>query len=254
MKKIMFMTMIAFGALTASAQSVTHNHDASKQNQITVMETGAGTLTPEFYYWLLHNNYKKSASAKNKLGFRTTAGINAFNQVDEAEKIDSALTKRAKVEALNVADRQIDLAWLAEKEKIETQLAKFQTNIDRIVPNGGTIGDKRRWEELYNMYNCAVKSTRDSYMPNAQRKKEYLSIYADISAQNEILVKYLVKLNMQGNTEELLSATNPYTIPKGSIIRDAHGRWAERMRGVRGTSKNSSDDNDEDAGEESVRH
>ena len=41
------------------AQSVTYNHDSSKQNQITVMETGGGSLTPEFYYWLLHNNYKK---------------------------------------------------------------------------------------------------------------------------------------------------------------------------------------------------
>lgn len=85
--------------IKATAQSVTYNHDSSKQNQITVMETGGGSLTPEFYYWLLHNNYKKTAAEKNKLGFRTLAGINLYNQVDDAEKIDSALTKRAEVEA-----------------------------------------------------------------------------------------------------------------------------------------------------------
>ena len=45
------------------AQSyVTYNHDATKQNQITVQEIGAGSLTPEFYYWLFHNSYRKSAA------------------------------------------------------------------------------------------------------------------------------------------------------------------------------------------------
>lgn len=110
MKKTMILIMAVATTIKATAQSVTYNHDSSKQNQITVMETGGGSLTPEFYYWLLHNNYKKTAAEKNKLGFRTLAGINLYNQVDDAEKIDSALTKRAEVEALNVADRQIDLA------------------------------------------------------------------------------------------------------------------------------------------------
>ena len=118
MKKTMILIMAVATTIKATAQSVTYNHDSSKQNQITVMETGGGSLTPEFYYWLLHNNYKKTAAEKNKLGFRTLAGINLYNQVDDAEKIDSALTKRAEVEALNVADRQIDLAWLAESSKI----------------------------------------------------------------------------------------------------------------------------------------
>ena len=130
-------------AISGNAQSgVTYNHDSSKKNQITVMETGGGSLTPEFYYWLLHNNYKKTAAEKNKLGFRTLAGINLYNQVDDAEKIDSALTKRAEVEALNVADRQIDLAWLAESSKINGQLDKMKANIDHIIPTGGTINDK----------------------------------------------------------------------------------------------------------------
>ena len=122
----MILIMAAVATITATAQSVTYNHDSSKQNQITVMETGGGSLTPEFYYWLLHNSYKKTAAEKNKLGFRTLAGINLYNQVDDAEKIDSALTKRAEVEALNVADREIDLAWLAESSKINGQLDKMK--------------------------------------------------------------------------------------------------------------------------------
>lgn len=83
-------------AISGNAQSgVTYNHDSSKKNQITVMEIGSGSLSPELYYQLLHSSYKKSAASKNKLGYRTTAGIGAYNQVEYAEAIDSALTKRA---------------------------------------------------------------------------------------------------------------------------------------------------------------
>ena len=112
------------------AQYVTYNHDSPKQNQVTVMETGTGALSPDLYYSVLHNKYKKSAAAKNKLSFRTLAGINLYNQVDEAEAIDSALVKRAKVEALNVADRQVDIAWLAEGDKVSGQMERFRRNID----------------------------------------------------------------------------------------------------------------------------
>ncbi|MCD8236354.1 MAG: DUF5045 domain-containing protein [Prevotellaceae bacterium] len=252
MKKITILSMAAMATATAFAQSVTYNHDSSKQNQITVMETGGGSLTPEFYYWMLHNSYRKSAAEKNKLGFRTLAGINLYNQVDDAEKIDSALTKRTEIEALNVADRQIDLAWLAESSKINGQLEKMKANIGHIVPTGGTINDKRRWEELYNMYRCAVKATKDAYMPNAQRKKEYLRIYADLTAQNETLLKYLVQLNTKNQTANLLAATNDRVVHKGNIISDAKSRWQENMKGVRGTAGAEDEDGDNGDGEESV--
>lgn len=79
-RKLMLMTVAIIATATAQAQYVTYNHDSPKQNQITVMETGAGSLTPELYYWALHNKYKKSAAAKNKLGFRTTAGITSITR------------------------------------------------------------------------------------------------------------------------------------------------------------------------------
>lgn len=248
-RKIMILCMMATSATTGFAQSVTYNHDASKQNQITVMETGSGSLTPELYYTLLHSSYRKSAAEKNKLGYRTLAGINLYNQLGDAERIDSALTARAEVEALNVADRQTDLAWLAESGKVSRQLDKLKANIDHIIPTGGTVNDKRRWEELYNMYRCAVTATKDAYMPNAQRKKEYLRIYADLSAQNETLLKYLVQLNTRSRTQSLLASTNDRVVYKGSIISDSKNRWQENMKGIRGTTGNATDGNDGEGGE-----
>ena len=217
------------------AQSVTYNHDSPKQNQITVMETGTGALSPELYYTLLHNKYKKSAASKNKLSFRTLAGVNLYNQTDEAEAIDSALVKRAEIEALNVADRQIDLAWLAEGDKINAQMERLQRNIDRILLAGGTTDDKERWTEYYHVYQCAINATKDAYMPNAQRKKEYLRISEDVARQNGTLVLYLARKQNATVTEGLLNAEEAQPIDKGSILRDAVERWNESRFAVRGS-------------------
>lgn len=234
----MLMTVAIIATATAQAQYVTYNHDSPKQNQITVMETGAGALSPDLYYTLLHNSYKKSAAVKNKLAFRTLAGVNLYNQVDEAEAIDSALVSRAKIEALNVADRQVDLAWIAESDKINGQMERFKRNIDRILPAGGTPDDKERWMEYYHVYQSAVKVTRDAYMPNAQRKKEYLRIYEDVTRQNGVLVGYLARRQNATMTGNLLNATDERNLNKGSIVREAVNRWNESRFAVRGSQLN----------------
>ncbi len=229
------MVVVVSATTMTRAQSVTYNHDSPKQNQITVMETGTGALSPDLYYTLLHNKYKKSAAGKNKLSFRTLAGVNLYNQTDEAEAIDSALVKRAEIEALNVADRQIDLAWLAEGDKINAQMERLQRNIDRILLAGGTTDDRERWTEYYHVYQCAIDATKDAYMPNAQRKKEYLRIYEDVVRQNEILVGYLARRQNATVTDGLLNATADRRLNKDGIVRDAMDRWNESRFAVRGT-------------------
>lgn len=232
MKRTILLATLSLGLAQAHAQYASYNHDATKMNQITIMEIGTGSLTPEFYYTLLHNNYKKSAASKNKLGFRTAAGMAAYGQVDKAEQIDSALTSRAKIEALNIADREVDIAWMAEGGKIEEKLQSFQNNINRIVPAGGQPSDRTRWTEYYNMYKTAINATRNAYMPNAQRKKEYLHIYDDLCKQNELLVSFIVSVNNRAKTSHALQATLNRTNRTGEIVNEARMRW-------HGTSSNS---------------
>ena len=245
------MSLATVGAM---AQSVTYNEDDAKRNQITVMETGSGSLTPELYYTLLHNSYKKSAAEKNKLAFRTTAGLAAYGQVEYADSIQSALTKRAEIETLNMADRQIDIAWLAEGSKITSQMEKFQKNIDRILLVGGTPTDKERWTEYYHVFDCAVNATKKAFMPNAQRKQEYLRIYADVTRHNEILVKYLVRLHSKSLTDNLLTATYERNTNKTSIINSAKERWNTAKQSSLPTKRedNSSSSDGGDDGDESV--
>ena len=249
-RTLLLMAVAAVATSGVKAQSVTYNHDSPKQNQITVMETGTGALSPELYYTLLHNKYKKSAASKNKLSFRTLAGVNLYNQTDEAEAIDSALVKRAEIEALNVADRQIDLAWLAEGDKINAQMERLQRNIDRIPLAGGTTDDRERWTEYYHVYQCAIDATKDAYMPNAQRKKEYLRIYEDVVRQNEILVGYLARRQNATVANGLLNATADRRLDKGGIVRAAMGRWNESRSAVRGAQ--SGGETDTGDGDETV--
>ena len=212
------------------AQSVTYSHDAAKMNQITVAEIGSGSLTPEFYYWLLHKSYRESAAAKNKLGFRTTAGINLYNQVDDAEALDSAMTQRARIEALNMADRSggaLDMAWLAEGEKVNAALENFNRNIQRITEVGGSNYEQEHWREQYNVFLCAVKSVQEAYMPNSQRKKQYLRIHADIIRKNEMLVRYLVRLANSTKVAELLDASAVIEDRRAQIAIAAMNRWRE---------------------------
>ena len=180
-----------------------------------------------------------TASAKNKLGFRTLAGIESYQQIDDADSIKASLEKRAEIEALNIADRQIDIAWLAEGNKIDKKLSDFQNNINRIVGAGGSIHDKDRWNDYYHIFQCAIKATQDAYMPNAQRKKEYLAIYADITKQNETLIAYLVQLNKKAKTADLLSATYNKPDHRAAIATAAHNRWRDAGWGNNGGNSNS---------------
>ena len=240
MKRLTLMMILMITVMTnVSAQYFTYNHDATKMNQITIMELGTGAFSPEFYYTLFHRRYKKTAAQKNKMSYRTVAGMTAYNQVDYAELIDSSLVKRSEVEALNVADRKggaLDVAWMAEKDKINKKMESFHNNINRIIPAGGSIDDRNRWDEYYKLFQTAIKAVQNAYMPNSQRKKQYLKIYEDVSRQNEILIKQLVRFSNKGKTREFLTATNSYHVDVKSIAASAYGRW--RTVGLTNSSAN----------------
>ncbi|NDV84187.1 DUF5045 domain-containing protein [Bacteroides sp. 51] len=229
MRKVIYILGFLSGiTATINAQSITYNHDDAKMNQVTVMEIGSGSLTPSQYYTLLHRSYQKSAASKNKLAFRMAAGINLYNQVDDAEALDSAMQNRAKIEALNIADRSggaLDLAWMAESGKLNSKMEDFEQNIHRIQEVGGTTNEQEHWRAYYKVYQSAIKATQDAYMPNAQRKKEYLRIHADVAKKNETLLLYLVRLSKARKTSALLAATNNRENNKARIVRNAMSRW-----------------------------
>ena len=119
------------------------------------------------------------------------------------------------------------MAWLAEGEKLNAALENFNRNIQRITEVGGSHYELEHWREQYNVFLCAVKSVQEAYMPNSQRKKQYLRIHADIIRKNEILVSYLVWLANSIKVAELLDASAIVEDRRAQIAMAAMNRWRE---------------------------
>ncbi len=225
MKQITFIiTAILLWSIPSRAQYVTYNHDETKMNQVTVMETGVGTLKPAAFY-LLHSKYEKTAMTQNKLLYRTTVSGSKHLQINLAEQIDTSMNQRAKIEALNMADRKIDLAWQCEGNRINAMLQSYQSNINKIPIAGGTPAEMRIWQEYYNLFRTAITATRQAYMPNSLRKKEYMKIYAQVSHKNMLLIKYLASVSSRTHTKTALNASMERHTDNGSIANDAKDRW-----------------------------
>ena len=227
MKRILIILGVLLPCLQTWAQYVTYNHDETKMYQVTVMETGVGELTPRAFYSIVHNRYYQDAAETNKLRYRSEAAAHGGVQVGISETIDTSLTKRAEVEALNMADRQVDLAWQAEGPKIQSRLEAFNRNMARLTEVGGNAVDLTVWHERYHLFQTAVNAIRNSYMPNAERKKQYLAIYDDITMKNETLIAYIISVDARERAKERLEATVTLPHRNGEIASEASGRWME---------------------------
>ena len=229
MKALLLMVCMT---VIAHAQ-ISYNHDASVYNQFLVTEVGGGSLTPSLWYDGLHRSYSKWAHSSNKNLYRGALTLTLEKEKPMAEQIDSALTYRAKIEAMNVADRTpktLDLAWQSEKTKIEKKFQIFRENINKITMCGGSSQDYREWLEIYNCLQTALKAVRDAYMPLNERKKQYLEIYHDIVLRNQQLVGYVTSLKQGKEASDLLhSKVKPKYARLGSYTTEAYGRWKVSM-------------------------
>lgn len=227
------MAALLLMAVTVPVTAQTYNHDASVYNQFLVGETGGGSLTPQLYYDATHSSYQKWAYMENKNLFRGQLTLVLEREKPMAEQIDSALTYRARIEAMNVADRTpkaLDLAWQAEKGKIEKKFQLFRENINKITMKGGTSQDYRDWLEIYNCLQTALQAVRDAYMPLNERKKQYLEIYHDIVLRNNQLVQFITSLSCGKEADELLrSKVSPRYVRLSGYTSDAMGRWKVAM-------------------------
>lgn len=210
------------------AQSATYKHDATKMNQFTMQETGAGSFQPEsefLLYDVFHNSYKKTITSTNKSLYRTASYEATYNQVEMADSIRKRLEDRAKEEALNIADRQLDLAWLTEQSKIENALMKYKNNVNMLSAYGATSEEKEDWEHYGKMYDFAIERTKNAYMANSLRQKEYLTIYNDITKRNTQLIKRMRYLKALGKCNNLLNAHSPIQRRVAECATASYNNW-----------------------------
>ena len=227
-KTIYTVSILLFSMSGTNAQTMTYNHDASKQAQIEVMEVGAGNLTPELYYKVTHHNYWEGAKATTSVKNTLRLAVNAASipQVEYADSIQADLEGRAKIEAANIADRQIDLAWVSEGNKIENRLLGFKNNINAL--SGKTGSDEiTAWRELGQMYDFAIKVTRNAYMPNSERQKQYLAIYDEIVKSNDNLLLRVRFLTTKKQADRLVQAMSRFQHRVGENATAGYNGWRD---------------------------
>lgn len=215
----------------AAAQYMTYNHDPVVMNQFMKAEIGAGTLGAggfwaDQYYNLTHKDYRNMADnpANNKLASRTLTYSEVLKQENYALQMKDSLEKRAEIEALNMADRQFDVEWLVEKEKIERQQAVFKKSIQDIVYYGGTSTDKTAWTNIYNMVQESLDAAHGAYMPNSQRKAVYLLLYKDLCTYNATLNACKAKWWAARTVRNNEGLSQKFTRNR-SMISGCYGRW-----------------------------
>lgn len=231
--RIIILFALLTTALSVFSQKVTKHHEDFIMQQFTTMETGAGALTPRYYYNTFHKAYQRTANAENKQIFRLRMKARVADEKEFADSIDSVTYRRAKVEAQNIVDRSpmTDMAWVVEKKKIETKMEIFQKNINHIMPYGGTAEDYRQWKNIYNCIQTAIRITRESYQDLGRRKREYMAIYKDIVMRNYLLTKQLLMWNSIKSAKEMQQNSKP---PRrlssvSTVATDALNRWKVAM-------------------------
>ena len=206
------------------SQDVTYIHDEIKYNQITAMEQGFGSLD-DFWHWSLHHSYSKTATETNKLLYRATA-MEANNlQVEKSDSIKSDFNERAKVEAGNLLDRNVDLVWITERSRLESSLLKFKKNYDNFCFYGPSTDEREYWKEKYDRFNWAINVIRKGYMPNSERKKAYVQLKEDIDAANKKLVACSYVLYVKGEIARMNVNRKPRLRTVEVIAKKSQNDW-----------------------------
>lgn len=241
-KRIPITLLFLAVSMMMAAQYMTYNHDPVVMNQFMKAEIGSGTLGAggfwaDQYYNLTHKEYRNMANnpANNKLASRTLTYAEVLKQENYAHQIKDSLEKRAEIEALNMADRQVDVEHLVEKDKLDRQQAIFKKSIQDIVYYGGTASDKTAWTTIYNMVQESMDAAHNAYMPNSQRKAVYLLLYKDLctynSALNECKAKWWAARTVRNNEGYSQKFTK-----NRSMISDCYGRWKLAWSGKKGNA------------------
>lgn len=227
-KSILLLAGLATSA-AMQAQGITYNHDASKMNQVQVMELGAGVLTPELYYKVLHSNYKSTAGELNKSILRLGAMLEGHKQIEMADSIQSNLKKRAEVEALNMADRQVDAVWAMESVKLNQYMDTLQEVIQRLSALTSEQ-ETGQWQELADTYSYAISNIHTAYLANSLRQKQYLAIGQEIIHTTNLAGQRMQYLMVRNRYSQLTQSMNFSRPQVQEAIQGAHGRWMENAR------------------------
>lgn len=213
--RLFTVAFLLCAVLHAFAQDANVRHFTSPgiNELIKLTSTGTGNLdqlTLEEYLYLLHPGARAELAnpASSELAKSFTAKSASKKQLEYAEAVDSVLAIRGRIALLeyfdcspddswqadsvlskgaallNITNNVKNLAWKSAKPKIEKAMATFDTDIRLLQAKGAPERVMSDWKHQYRMLEWSIKLLNDSYLPNAERKKQFELILADINERD----------------------------------------------------------------------
>lgn len=214
MKAIQYLFLLF--ALPTVAVAQTFEHDSGVFNQFLLTgadpATGYTAETNDMYTTYMqtfHSGYFKTAPAFfSKILNRTEVKLNVMKEKEYADSIAKDLLRRAEKEGLTMLDRKKiggSVSSYIEVPRIQEALDKMQQKVtDLSLAAGGSHSDiVRNWRYIYDELQMSFNVVDGaSYLPSAERKKEYLNILNDIESRTKQLDGVALQLQVEKELKE----------------------------------------------------
>ncbi|WP_346748122.1 DUF5045 domain-containing protein [Prevotella jejuni] len=229
----LLLLLLCASSIVSAVVEQTYNHDESFMQQFLVSETGAGHLTPNVFYRTLHSSYQKKAYLFSKAPARLKYMVDLKKEIEYAESIDSIFKRRAKIAALDMAERTplADFVWYQGAGKnITSALGIMKTNIKRLS-SFGTEKEFTEWQNQYNLLQGSVNCIRQAYLPNSERQREYTRIYSKAQQLNEELSSRIDFLYAYRKMQDAEANARPIeNIDHAAIAARVLLKWQDRWK------------------------
>ena len=201
--------------------------DDMRYNRWTLARSGAGA-TEKAMYGIFHNGYESEVVETNLMNFRLSMKTILMLEEPKAESVDSSLTKRAVEEAINIAEHKLDLAWLAERDRITKRLNLYHDNVQKIGDYNGTMEAYTYFDLNEQRFRSGIQALQDSYQPNSYKKREYTALYEELLEADAALCRYLAYCRAKDRivSPDTMSVRRPSV---RQIASNARLRWLDAM-------------------------
>lgn len=223
------LALLGVGIQVLRAQTYTFNHDPAVMNQFMMTEGLGGVAVPDIYYDTFHSGYRQWAMLQGKSELRMAELLEIVTQPKMAEDVDSALSRRNKIEILNIADRMTDVAWQTEGKKLESLYDEDAELIRHLSKYGASLKVREAYERRLVAIDFSIRETRDAYMPNGKRKDSFLADYDALVSLRRDLRDLLIYYKSLKDIKGAKKARSIRSTMKDVIQRE-HLAWQERQR------------------------
>lgn len=227
---------------TAMAQTFYHDSGVFNQFLLTGADPASGyvaTTNPFYttYMQTFHSGYFRTAPVMfSIINHRAMTKMNVDQEKEYADSISKDLLRRAEKEGLTVLDRSKvggAISSYVEEPHIQDALAELREKVTNLsfTAGAGHHDLVYNWKGICSELEMSFKVVNEaSFLPSAERKKEYLNILNDIKNRTKQLDGIALQLEVEKEIkkEQQAEAFTPHRFSEVATL--CMIRWRDSAR------------------------